>query len=70
MGAAPEPQVGVPLATHLASSPGLNFIIYNMGPGMLGRERVDRSSCLVSAWSGKGRGWAPPGEAALGRHQH
>ena len=33
MGAAPEPQVGVPLATHLASSPGLNFLIYNMGPG-------------------------------------
>lgn len=70
MGAAPEPQAGVPLAAHLASSPGLNFLICNMGPGMPGWECVDRSSCLVGAWSRKGRGWAPPGEAALGKHQH
>ena len=59
VGAAPEPQVGVPLSAHLASFLGLNFLICNMGPGLPGREYVDRSSPLVGAWSGKGRGWAP-----------
>ena len=52
VGAAPEPQVGVPLASHLVSFLGLNFLTCNMGPGMLRREYVDRSSPLVGAWSG------------------
>lgn len=52
MGAAPEPQVGLPLASHLVSFLGLNFLICNMGLGMLRWEYVDRSSPLVGAWSG------------------